>query len=85
MPMVAWYMLSKESYMKRVIRDVLPTVMMSERLVWGGGWKSELRCRSYHFARLRRPVCRSGALELFAPVKDRQAGKAYLNFFRGFE
>ena len=25
MPMVAWYMLSKESYMKRVIRDVLPT------------------------------------------------------------
>ena len=26
MPMVAWYMLSKESYMKRVIRDVLPTV-----------------------------------------------------------
>lgn len=27
MPMVAWYMLSKESYMKRVIRDVLPTVV----------------------------------------------------------
>ena len=26
MPMVAWYMLSKESYMKRVIREVLPTV-----------------------------------------------------------
>ncbi len=25
MPMVAWYMLSKESYMKRVIREVLPT------------------------------------------------------------
>lgn len=25
MPMVAWYMLSKESYMKRVINDVLPT------------------------------------------------------------
>ena len=25
MPMVAWYMLSKESYMKRVIKDVLPT------------------------------------------------------------
>ena len=24
-PMVAWYMLSKESYMKRVIREVLPT------------------------------------------------------------
>lgn len=25
MPMVAWYMLSKESYMNRVIREVLPT------------------------------------------------------------
>ena len=30
MPMVAWYMLSKESYMKRVIREVLPT-----KGVWG--------------------------------------------------
>lgn len=26
MPMVAWYMLSKESYIKRVIKDVLPTL-----------------------------------------------------------
>lgn len=26
MPMVAWYMLSKESYMNRVMREVLPTV-----------------------------------------------------------
>jgi len=24
-PMVAWYMLSNESYMNRVIKDVLPT------------------------------------------------------------
>lgn len=24
-PIVAWYMLSKESYMKRVIKEVLPT------------------------------------------------------------
>lgn len=24
-PMVAWYMLSKESYIKRVIKEVLPT------------------------------------------------------------
>ena len=28
MPMVAWYMLSNESYMKRVISDVLPTVQL---------------------------------------------------------
>jgi hypothetical protein len=26
MPIVAWYMLSKESYMNRVMRDVLPTL-----------------------------------------------------------
>lgn len=26
-PMVAWYMLSNESYMKRVMSDVLPTVV----------------------------------------------------------
>jgi hypothetical protein len=26
MPIVAWYMLSNESYMNRVIRDVFPTV-----------------------------------------------------------
>lgn len=26
MPMVAWYMLSKESYINRVIKEVLPTV-----------------------------------------------------------
>jgi len=26
MPMVAWYVLSNESYMKRVIKDVFPTV-----------------------------------------------------------
>lgn len=29
MPIVAWYMLSKESYMKRVIRDVFPTIAIS--------------------------------------------------------
>jgi hypothetical protein len=29
MPIVAWYMLSKESYMNRVIRDVFPTAELS--------------------------------------------------------
>lgn len=33
MPMVAWYMLSKESYMKRVIREVLPTRRWDDGLV----------------------------------------------------
>ena len=30
MPMVAWYILSNESYMKRVISDVLPTMQLKE-------------------------------------------------------
>lgn len=36
-PMVAWYMLSNESYMKRVINEVLPTVarQICVRLCWG--------------------------------------------------
>ena len=34
MPMVAWYMLSKESYMNLVIRDVFPTgVRVSDRSI----------------------------------------------------
>lgn len=32
MPMVAWYMLSKESYMKRVISDVFPTARVVRNL-----------------------------------------------------
>jgi hypothetical protein len=31
MPMVAWYVLSNESYMKRVMSDVLPTVAVNQR------------------------------------------------------
>lgn len=30
MPIVAWYMLSNESYMKRVIKDVLPTIALCQ-------------------------------------------------------
>lgn len=43
MPIVAWYMLSKESYMNRVIKEVLPTVgvvvsdVETERSVIGHG------------------------------------------------
>lgn len=32
MPMVAWYMLSKESYINRVIKEVLPTVAIRSEL-----------------------------------------------------
>lgn len=49
MPIVAWYMLSKESYMKRVMREVLPTrVEGGGALDFGngdalGGYESEAR------------------------------------------
>ena len=35
MPMVAWYMLSKESYMNRVIKEVLPTRVFSSEQIDG--------------------------------------------------
>jgi hypothetical protein len=35
MPIVAWYMLSKESYIKRVIRDVFPTAYPYQHLQTG--------------------------------------------------
>lgn len=35
MPIVAWYMLSNESYMNRVIRDVLPTVVSCQLRLFG--------------------------------------------------
>jgi hypothetical protein len=37
MPIVAWYMLSKESYMNRVIKEVLPTVEIAVSDVARGG------------------------------------------------
>ena len=37
MPMVAWYMLSKESYINRVIKEVLPTIDHSSELA-GETW-----------------------------------------------
>lgn len=33
MPIVAWYVLSNESYMNRVINDVLPTVVNVRPLI----------------------------------------------------
>lgn len=33
MPMVAWYMLSKESYMNLVMREVFPTIEPGYQLI----------------------------------------------------
>ena len=53
MPIVAWYMLSNESYINRVIREVLPTAKMScismKHSTSGG-------LQSYHFARPEIPI-----------------------------
>lgn len=45
MPMVAWYVLSNESYMKRVIREVLPTeviVRIAVRAFVSSHWGSRV-------------------------------------------
>lgn len=55
MPMVAWYMLSKESYMKRVMRDVLPTVYTGYKLGVSYGRRS-CTVNAYHSVRLRIPT-----------------------------
>lgn len=62
MPIVAWYMLSKESYMNRVIKEVLPTVtsiMLVRSCSQTSGQQSEgiVRGTTYHFALPRRPTC----------------------------
>ena len=58
MPMVAWYMLSKESYMKRVIKEVFPTGGAEVSPVL---WKfqplhTEEEGGAYHSARRGRPI-----------------------------
>ena len=81
MPMVAWYMLSNESYMKRVMSDVLPTV--------NHAWLASSALR-------RRPAPGTGPPTALLPKKDQPVPKvsivgrraallehAYLNFFSG--
>ena len=53
MPMVAWYILSKESYMKRVIRDVLPTEIRRALVT---ALDAIYVTAPYHFARPGIPV-----------------------------
>ena len=53
--MVAWYILSNESYMKRVINDVLPTAIDSAKL--RGSLDNRIVVEElYHSVRLGRPV-----------------------------
>jgi len=43
MPMVAWYVLSNESYMNRVIKEVLPTAAIVSTVYLPDCFKSSLR------------------------------------------
>jgi hypothetical protein len=54
MPIVAWYILSKESYMNRVIRDVLPTVVIVVSDVGSGQVRN--RSSTYRSALLETPA-----------------------------
>lgn len=54
MPIVAWYMLSKESYMKRVMSDVFPTAHVVKN---HEGQRQEQKCDPYRFAPPERPAC----------------------------
>ena len=57
-PMVAWYMLSKESYMNRVIRDVLPTAIYQRIALW-----IMVSTRIYMFI----PLCSPKKTSLYRP------------------
>ena len=79
MPIVAWYILSKESYMKRVIKDVLPT---TERNVQSATELLRFRTRlTALFAQENEPTI----LSYIAQNTGRQQSGTHLNFFKGFE
>jgi len=85
-------MLSKESYMKRVISDVLPTasVMVSDYLLRrGAGARSQLFhvcTATYHSVHRGRLICAFASqikLVLSAMSQDNSWSATYLNFFNG--
>ena len=79
MPMVAWYVLSNESYMKRVIRDVLPTVEVSEHFVSAGA-RIEWERHTTLFAQEYKHTEHQYTSSTFAAEDS-----TYLNFLSGFE
>jgi hypothetical protein len=79
MPMVAWYMLSKESYMNRVIRDVFPTVSSHGQLSSGAcrGWQRANRTTLFAEEDQSARYCQVSGI-------DRDGfQQAYLNFLSG--
>lgn len=69
--------------MKRVIKEVLPTV--HEMSAWYGLSSRGLLVKSYHFARRGILICRFRMSAFFrAQGSLRRQHQAYLNFFSGF-
>lgn len=89
MPMVAWYMLSNESYMNRVMRDVLPTVGGSRALAEAiegkrRGIEASKGSGAYHFVRRGIQAYAHVSFHLAQPSPC-SVGAAHLNFFSGLE
>lgn len=75
MPIVAWYMLSKESYMNRVIKDVFPTAHDRQHSLP----LFAFQCIAYHFVLQETPAYSKVS---HIPLHTMSAN-AYLNFFSG--
>lgn len=80
MPMVAWYMLSKESYMKRVMSDVFPTAHTVRNFE---GHHREAKRDPYRFVRRGRPACSCQYATASPRPESRLPLGPYLNFFSG--
>jgi hypothetical protein len=88
MPIVAWYVLSNESYMKRVIKEVLPTVFVVRIAIRASVFLHEI-----HGWHLRLgiviPLCSPKKTSLQSVSnrqrQQRKVGTTHLNFFKGFE
>jgi hypothetical protein len=74
MPMVAWYVLSKVSYMKRVIRDVLPTVACAGQYLMYVCSGLIVMCRTALFAQEDEPVTSSAHALLATKSSISKAG-----------
>lgn len=55
MPIVAWYMLSKESYMKRVMSEVLPTAWWLVARFEAGAKEPGVEARTTLFSKKDQP------------------------------
>ena len=80
MPIVAWYMLSNESYIKRVMSEVLPTGNRSGQYL--GSCKALGSCR-IPLCSPRKTSLYSGQYDSASQMECESGGSTNLNFFKG--